>query len=662
VCEQLMMGLARSSVAAERQLSRALAASARSLPNDTDEWVRLFLSCVSELDQVAVLVCDTTLATCPILCANLGFQIMTGYTAENVVGRSCRFMQGPRSDKSAICTLRHAMQSGTRTDVRLINYREDGTPFLNMLSLRPVYDCERGYRFMISISVEVSDAFSQMKPRLMQMDRLLKLLPETLSLPSPPAAAARIALVADAVIATRRKAEREAAARAAETEARRAEDEATRIEAMKTGADKLIDKLSSGPRLYERMGAATNAALQRNTPGKGAVVPIKPVQPRIPRPRQLSESRPRSAAPRLGGGGVAAMKQKVAEMTGAVDNSFRLLNGHSSSARARALISPRANSRRPSDSHADAMLPRVAKAQPQPDEATRTVDIVRGPRKALDAFRLSDGSGAMFGIGPPQPPTTQPPAAHSRKNSMMYKQCAREESCSATTAAIGEDGERCGPDKMSRGSSSTLSLQSSRDVQAADSEEHWRSNTMAYTQNMPVVVAAPSFEALAAASVGELLIPPSLPVGASTLNDVSASVIKRIATVERTSKLPDEFWNNAVLETIFQRDAYGATASASCSTAQDSVSPHVSPMTVTASSREVTEQRAAHDAQASSSADFTEHSGGRVETSRNAMSVKGTNQSMVVAPTRSCAALERGTTAIPPPLELPRACMAAASR
>ena len=93
--EMLVESLAESPHPEEQRLGRMISQCERSLPQDTDAWIRLFMSSVSELDQISVLICDATLPTCPILSANQGFQIMTGYEREEAIGKSCRFLQGP---------------------------------------------------------------------------------------------------------------------------------------------------------------------------------------------------------------------------------------------------------------------------------------------------------------------------------------------------------------------------------------------------------------------------------------------------------------------------------------------------------------------------------------------------------------------------------------
>ena len=151
----LQSSLSVSEIAQEVQLGAQLVECSRSLPSNTHDWMRLFISAVTELDQIGVLICDATLASCPIVFANAGFEGMTGYLREDVVGASCRFLQGPKSDPSSISTIRTAMQTGTQTHVRLFNYRKNGSIFLNMISFRPIYDSIGGYCFMVSISAEV---------------------------------------------------------------------------------------------------------------------------------------------------------------------------------------------------------------------------------------------------------------------------------------------------------------------------------------------------------------------------------------------------------------------------------------------------------------------------------------------------------------------------
>ena len=125
---ELQASLAASAVEAEQELGRQLAYCITSLPSDTDQWIRLFISCVQDLDRIAVVVCDMSCCEAPILYANAGFTKMTKFALEEVVGRSCRFMQGPDSDPEAVEAIRDSIRSGTQAHVRLLNYRKGPEP------------------------------------------------------------------------------------------------------------------------------------------------------------------------------------------------------------------------------------------------------------------------------------------------------------------------------------------------------------------------------------------------------------------------------------------------------------------------------------------------------------------------------------------------------
>jgi PAS domain S-box-containing protein len=94
---------------------------------------------LSSLQQTFV-VSDATRPDCPIIYASAGFYTMTGYAAKDVVGRNCRFLQGPDTDMDEVAKIRDAVKTGRSFCGRLLNYRKDGTPFWNMLTVTPIRD------------------------------------------------------------------------------------------------------------------------------------------------------------------------------------------------------------------------------------------------------------------------------------------------------------------------------------------------------------------------------------------------------------------------------------------------------------------------------------------------------------------------------------------
>jgi diguanylate cyclase (GGDEF)-like protein/PAS domain S-box-containing protein len=87
-----------------------------------------------------VVITDATVPGCPITYASPGFEELTGYTADAVVGRSCRLLQGPETDPRAVDVLRRAIAHGVDAYVTILNYRADGTPFWNEVALAPQRD------------------------------------------------------------------------------------------------------------------------------------------------------------------------------------------------------------------------------------------------------------------------------------------------------------------------------------------------------------------------------------------------------------------------------------------------------------------------------------------------------------------------------------------
>jgi PAS domain S-box-containing protein len=79
----------------------------------------------------------------PIIYANAAFERLTGYPPDFVIGRNCRFLQGPDTDPQTREAIRRAVRRGEPCSVEILNYRKDGTTFWNRLSITPVKD-ERG--------------------------------------------------------------------------------------------------------------------------------------------------------------------------------------------------------------------------------------------------------------------------------------------------------------------------------------------------------------------------------------------------------------------------------------------------------------------------------------------------------------------------------------
>ncbi|KAF2283363.1 hypothetical protein GH714_003556 [Hevea brasiliensis] len=99
---------------------------------------------------------DATKPDYPIMYASAGFFKMTGYTSKEVIGRNCRFLQGAGTDPEDVAKIREALRAGNSYCGRLLNYKKDGTPFWNLLTIAPIKDESGKVLKYIGMQVEVS--------------------------------------------------------------------------------------------------------------------------------------------------------------------------------------------------------------------------------------------------------------------------------------------------------------------------------------------------------------------------------------------------------------------------------------------------------------------------------------------------------------------------
>ena len=94
-------------------------------------------------------------------------------------GRNCRFLQGPETEVEAIKIIRSTLSKGEDCHVKLTNYKKNGEKFQNLLTMRPVFDADNVYRYVIGVQFEVV-LNEDLKTRMLMLDKLLKLLPRKL--------------------------------------------------------------------------------------------------------------------------------------------------------------------------------------------------------------------------------------------------------------------------------------------------------------------------------------------------------------------------------------------------------------------------------------------------------------------------------------------------
>lgn len=103
-----------------------------------------------------ITIADARLPDNPLIYANAGFERLTGYLSDEVLGRNCRFLQGPGTDEATLDNLRAAIREQREITVQLLNYRKDGTTFWNRLSITPVRDPSSTVTHFIGVQSDVT--------------------------------------------------------------------------------------------------------------------------------------------------------------------------------------------------------------------------------------------------------------------------------------------------------------------------------------------------------------------------------------------------------------------------------------------------------------------------------------------------------------------------
>jgi PAS domain S-box-containing protein len=91
-----------------------------------------------------------------LIYVNPAFERLTGYNSDEILYQDCRFLQSGDRDQTALELIREALSSGGSCREILRNYRKDGTPFWNELSLSTVKNSSDGQTYFVGVQKDVT--------------------------------------------------------------------------------------------------------------------------------------------------------------------------------------------------------------------------------------------------------------------------------------------------------------------------------------------------------------------------------------------------------------------------------------------------------------------------------------------------------------------------
>ncbi len=114
-----------------------------------------------------------------LIYANDAFTRLTGYASDEALDRNCRFLHGPETSPVLSRKLGRAIAAGEQIEVEIINYRKDGTKFLNRLTLAPIRDESEmltayiGLQSDITFEAQRRDASEQQREKMAALGRAM---------------------------------------------------------------------------------------------------------------------------------------------------------------------------------------------------------------------------------------------------------------------------------------------------------------------------------------------------------------------------------------------------------------------------------------------------------------------------------------------------------
>jgi hypothetical protein len=94
---------------------------------------------LKEEDTLACVISDNSLPDLPVIWVNDDFAELTKFSKEELVGRNCRFLQGPCSKRASIRKIKESLTKNEVLEIEILNYRKDGIPFWNKFKVLPIF-------------------------------------------------------------------------------------------------------------------------------------------------------------------------------------------------------------------------------------------------------------------------------------------------------------------------------------------------------------------------------------------------------------------------------------------------------------------------------------------------------------------------------------------
>ncbi|MCI2238174.1 EAL domain-containing protein [Kineococcus sp. TRM81007] len=163
---------AAGATAAAAAARAAAAATAVAGPGADASVAERVLQRVLGTTSHGVTIADVTRPDQPLVYVNTAFEVLSGLRSEQVLGRNCRFLQGPGTDPAVLAALRAAVEDGREWSGVLLNHRGPGrTPWWNEIQLAPVRDADGRVVRYVGLQNDVTERVEAQRALEVERDR-----------------------------------------------------------------------------------------------------------------------------------------------------------------------------------------------------------------------------------------------------------------------------------------------------------------------------------------------------------------------------------------------------------------------------------------------------------------------------------------------------------
>lgn len=107
--------------------------------------------------HTSFLIVNSEMEDQPVVYANAAFYKMIGYSEKETLGRNGRFLHGEKTSKEASEEIRLCVDAEESRIIEIVNYRKNGTPFWNEITVQPLLFPEKNFNFTLMLQHDITD-------------------------------------------------------------------------------------------------------------------------------------------------------------------------------------------------------------------------------------------------------------------------------------------------------------------------------------------------------------------------------------------------------------------------------------------------------------------------------------------------------------------------